>query len=1112
MARSADPPAHVHFVHRLLRARDWQHRPQLDQLCEWWRDGGRGVCALIGIGGAGKTAVVERFLRVLPDAMPDTPDIPKDDSLRRPRSLFVFSFYDAPNPDAFFAELATWLAGGTPDDSDKTYSYEQTVRLLEGAGECLLVMDGLEKVQDPGVRGGAFGRIEDGRLRDFVLHVAEGLLPGLCVIITSRFRVYDPLAERSPLFRAILVEQLDEDAAVALLRKRGVNRGTDDQLRGIARDQGFHALSVDLVGGYIARFCDGDPARMPPDPHDQPAAEVDASLDPEVAAIREQERKFTRLTERYHEALLVTDSAAMALLQRVCLFRLGVDAKTLASIFTGEGKETISGPELARLSFDQLGTKLQKLAAMRLIEVSGDDKGDTSAFSLQHSSFSVHPAVRDGFLAGLDAETAQRGHDAAREGLTASLGGLPASGTNPSDPATLDLLEEIVYHTLAAGHAQEAWDIYWNRIGAYKNLGWRLGAYERGERICRAFVAGRSPRTAPLPEGLLENDQAIFINGWAMYLKELGQLDAAGRCYERGNEPDYENDNWQGASIGNQNLAEVLLLRGRLTRGVRAAEEAVRLAQRTQDAKEWSDSHAYRAHARALAGDSKGALGDFRDALHWQNRRPGEIERPLWSQRGIWQSLLLIRLGRKEEATRLTEANREIEVDKYGRQADQVPLCNLLLAELARKRDELPAARDLLQEAHEWAIARDAKEPLCWSALVRARIELSVFSSQLSDSREHRGDEHEAKMQARLEQARYAIEEGLRIARDCGFGIFHIDLLLTRAQVALYEGNPEGAQRDVHIALDEGVHPPADSGLPELLSATDAECGYAWGIAEGRHLLAEALLLQAAQTLGQTEFAPARLDQLPGTVCDLINQARVQLNSAVDLWRSLKDPESDAEINLHGEPTLRVLEQLDGGALTNYPATRVRPKPQSDDSESEKRKQPMPEHQFNRNRLNQLAELLEIQYDVLHDFEKELEMATGPGERVGIRQRIKRDLTPRLREREREYAELLAAGTPTESILTEDAEPIVAELAQATADIERYRKAEAPETMLSLLEEIKQKLAEPGKSAAGKLKVTLPIIPMVASYDLELDTENFLVNIWRKTRELFQRLVQQKPQ
>ncbi len=37
------------FVHSLLRAHDWQHRPQFDDVCYWWRCGGRGVLALVGM-------------------------------------------------------------------------------------------------------------------------------------------------------------------------------------------------------------------------------------------------------------------------------------------------------------------------------------------------------------------------------------------------------------------------------------------------------------------------------------------------------------------------------------------------------------------------------------------------------------------------------------------------------------------------------------------------------------------------------------------------------------------------------------------------------------------------------------------------------------------------------------------------------------------------------------------------------------------------------------------------------------------------------------------------------------------------------------------------------
>ena len=102
-------PTSIQFVHPLLRARDWQDRPQLDQVCRWWPTGGAGVCALIGIGGAGKTAITDRLLQVLPGALPPHPDVPKRPDLRPPQRLFVFSFYAAPNPDSFFAALGDFL-------------------------------------------------------------------------------------------------------------------------------------------------------------------------------------------------------------------------------------------------------------------------------------------------------------------------------------------------------------------------------------------------------------------------------------------------------------------------------------------------------------------------------------------------------------------------------------------------------------------------------------------------------------------------------------------------------------------------------------------------------------------------------------------------------------------------------------------------------------------------------------------------------------------------------------------------------------------------------------------------------------------------------------------
>jgi hypothetical protein len=141
------------FVHTLFAPRDWQDRPQFNQLCDWWRDVGTGVCALVGMGGAGKTAIVDRFLQALPD-------------LFSPQRLLVFSFYDAPNPDEFFGEMVVWLAREQKPIYTPKTSYHQLLCLLEKAGPVLLVLDGLERVQSDGARGETFGQLLDRRLSD----------------------------------------------------------------------------------------------------------------------------------------------------------------------------------------------------------------------------------------------------------------------------------------------------------------------------------------------------------------------------------------------------------------------------------------------------------------------------------------------------------------------------------------------------------------------------------------------------------------------------------------------------------------------------------------------------------------------------------------------------------------------------------------------------------------------------------------------------------------------------------------------------------------------------------------------------------------------------------
>jgi hypothetical protein len=231
-----------------------------------------------------------------------------------------------------------------------------------------------------------------------------------------------------------------------------------------------------------------------------------------------------------------------------------------------------------------------------------------------------------------------------------------------------------------------------------------------------------------------------------------------------------------------------------------------------------------------------------------------------------------------------------------------------VLADLACQRDDWKLASNLSHQAHAWALERDAKEVLCGSALVQARIELAQAFAVARSESDHAACQppHDHR-----DACRRLLADGIRIARECGFGIYHIDLLLGQAQLALLTGKAEAALADVEIALTTGHQPPRDSGLPILLAATDPECGYAWGEGEAHYLRAEALLLQAAQRLGRPDFVPAEFDQLPAEIRRDIDEARAELTRCHTLRQRIQDPKV--------RRTEERLNRLNGGELTWYP-------------------------------------------------------------------------------------------------------------------------------------------------------------------------------------------------
>ena len=83
------PSPRIKFVTPLPRVQAFQHRAELDTLTDWWTGGQEPVCVLAGADGAGRTALVDRFLRMVTGKMDVRPGGEREKAFPIPEAVFV---------------------------------------------------------------------------------------------------------------------------------------------------------------------------------------------------------------------------------------------------------------------------------------------------------------------------------------------------------------------------------------------------------------------------------------------------------------------------------------------------------------------------------------------------------------------------------------------------------------------------------------------------------------------------------------------------------------------------------------------------------------------------------------------------------------------------------------------------------------------------------------------------------------------------------------------------------------------------------------------------------------------------------------------------------------
>ncbi len=1026
------------------------------------------LLVFVALGGEGKTSLVAKWAADL--AARDWPGC---------EAVFAWSFYSqgtreqtAASSDLFLAEALAFfgdaaMAGGAAGAHDKG----RRLARLVGERRALLILDGLEPLQHPpSAAAFAPGELKDQGLAALLRGLAT-TSRGLC-LVTTRLALPDLRAFHGRTVREDKLARLARAAGVRLLRAHGVSGGERrtlphaaadgktellNEFEKLVEDVDGHALTLHIMGAFLKRAFLGDIRRR------------DRVSFARASQKTDNDHAFRAMAAYEHWLADGGEEARreLALLTLLGLFDRPASAACLHALLQAPAIPGLTEP-LVGLPEEDWNGSLAALAEATLLTVNRDAAGTLLALD-------AHPLLREYFGRRLR-EQQPEAHRAAHRRLYEHLCATTREGEQPTLEA-LQPLYQAVAHGCQAGLAQAACDeVYRDRIlrgtgagGFYSTK--KLGALGADLGAVARFFEVPWSRVSP---ALTATDQAWLLAVVAFSLRALGRLGEAREPMRAGLEMRIEQEDWKNASISAGNLSELELTLGEVAGALRDAEQAVSYAERSGDGFQRMGKRTTLADARYQAGRRAEAEALFEEAERMQAEdQPGYPL--LYSLAGFRYCDLL--LGEAERAAgAVLWAGIPPAKAGPGHAGSARPPASA-------SGDPAEACRAVAARANkmfEWRVPGD---PLLDIALDHLSLGRAVLYAAVLAGPGDAGAGGPLPAAATSsppldrESAARELDAAVAGLRQAGTQDHFPRALLSRAWQRALAGaltGADSAQGDLDEAEDIAARGPmplfqADIRLYRA-RLFHAATPYPWP-GGPRADLAEARRLIEKHGYGR------RLPEL------------ADAEAAAKLWPS--------PCSLPSVPTPSSLAPRESGPVStpafSHPA------------------QVMIISEFDSLRLRHLEEQLREYYEQVHEYELEIARAAGGDQRIKLRRQLKTEITPKLRQLEQEYARLLAAGAQLESLPEEDARGLVAEVRAGVAKTDAAKAGDASGEMLRLLGELREQLDKPDKSAAAKLKVMLPIIPLLASYELEMDTEGVLTAVWRKAREFFKRFVPRHP-
>ena len=525
----------------------------LEALDAAWADQHLNLYTLVAWGGVGKTSLVAHWVgeRLMKHGWPGV------------ERYFDWSFYSQgtgesrqTSADLFISDALKFF--GDPDPTLGS-PWERGERLaITRQHRTLLVLDGIEPLQYPPTdKSGQAGRLKDPGLEALVQSLAADN-PGLCIITT---REHLKNVESLPTTEEKKLDHLPKGAAIALLRHLQI-AGTDEELEAAWKDAGGHALTLQLLGHFIADAY----------PHDRDIRHYKQVKFAEADQERHGRSAF-KVMIAYEKWLALAGAERqreLALLRLTGLFDRPISADCLKAL---RAEPAIPGltDALVKLKETHWNVALERLIDIDLLSRSG---------SGTDVAIDAHPLVREYF-----AERLQRlSPDAFRAAHSRLFDHLcETTPYRPDDLQGLQPLYQAVVHGCLAGRQSEAnHNVYDDRIlrgtsyAGFFSLQ-LLGAVSADLEALAAFFDEPWSR---LSSNLSAREQSWVLNETARRLRALGRVNEAVEATVSSLKHLEAAEEWRSAMQAACNLSEMKVLLGLLSEAFADAGRAIEFAEK----------------------------------------------------------------------------------------------------------------------------------------------------------------------------------------------------------------------------------------------------------------------------------------------------------------------------------------------------------------------------------------------------------------------------------------------------------------------------------------------------------------------------------------------------